>query len=469
VDDETENVRSQTPPQEASIQVEMDQEGLTVNSKPVEKPVDVNEVTVDVSQTGSDTPTAGTFSQAVTDDKPEDVRTQTVAQSDMWAARSSQAEIDTEKRVVDPRGTEKQIDDDEYVESPQYDSEMPTGSSETLIDSEAQPVRSQTVTQTAASTNKRNPDISETVPFTTAAESAKPVVDSEDVHTQVIEKTTVGTHTNLKPAEKTDSDSTTTSGLGTNPQVVTSGIPAQEFDDARRTDAEDPQTHEVALPVSPAGSQETQVSLKPEAYVNEDPGQQDLSADQTHLTDEKIRPAEKEHEPNGISESTSHMTTPHKEAVAIGTVEKGPAVPVNLHAVEAVQQVIRQLNGRLKSGPTSMRLQLNPEELGAIEVEMIRDSQGVSVTFFAEQASTGKLLETQLGQLRQSLVDSGVQLSGLNIDQHGHTGQEGGFQHQNTNFAQTSQHESFHTEVSTKERPRAEQVTGQTSEVDYRI
>jgi flagellar hook-length control protein FliK len=101
----------------------------------------------------------------------------------------------------------------------------------------------------------------------------------------------------------------------------------------------------------------------------------------------------------------------------------------------------------------------------------VRDAQGINVTFFAEQASTGKLLETQLGQLRQSMADSGVQLSGLNIGQHSHSGQEGGFHHQNTEFAHHAarQHEAFQSKSNTNESPRAERVTGQTSEVDYLI
>jgi flagellar hook-length control protein FliK len=117
-----------------------------------------------------------------------------------------------------------------------------------------------------------------------------------------------------------------------------------------------------------------------------------------------------------------------------------------------------------------MRLQLNPQELGAIEVEMVSGSRGIQVTFFAEQASTGRLLETQLNQLRDSLVDSGVQLSGLNIGQHNTHGQKGGtFSQQpdaapwpNEIFVEESR--TMGTETYTSERR-----FGQSSEVDYRI
>lgn len=82
---------------------------------------------------------------------------------------------------------------------------------------------------------------------------------------------------------------------------------------------------------------------------------------------------------------------------------------------------------RMKGGATSMRLLLNPKELGEIEVQMVRNTQGVSVTFIAEQANTGKMLEIQINQLRQSLKDAVVQLTDLNFSQHDQPKQEGGF------------------------------------------
>ena len=226
---------------------------------------------------------------------------------------------------------------------------------------------------------------------------------------------------------------------------------------------------EVSLPASAANKLETPVSVQPDASTEVVSDKQDQRADRIHTTDEKILPAKKQTEPNEMLESASVTPNTVKQTIVIGPIEKGSTIQVDSRAVAVTQQLIRQLNGRLKSGSTSMHLQLNPEQLGAIEVEMVKDSQGVSVTFFAEQASTGKLLETQFSQLRQSLADSGVQLSGLNISQHSHSGQEGGFLQQNTNFAQNSQHETLQREVNTKESARAERVTGQMSEVDYLI
>lgn len=185
-------------------------------------------------------------------------------------------------------------------------------------------------------------------------------------------------------------------------------------------------------------------------------------------TEEPARPVEKESKAGRTPEVVAATTSVGKEAVIESGGKMSAVSQVNIPAAEVIQQVIRQLNGRLKSGAASMRLQLNPKELGAIDVEMVSGPRGVQVTFFAEQAGTGKLLEAGLNHLRDSLVDSGVQLSGLNISQHNSSGQKGGDFNQETVLARHPEREAAPTE--TRQEPvRAERIIGQTSEVDYRI
>lgn len=179
------------------------------------------------------------------------------------------------------------------------------------------------------------------------------------------------------------------------------------------------------------------------------------------------RPIEEPPEPNQMPGATAAATGLVHETKAAEFNDKMPVGQVHAQATDVVQQVVRQINSRIKSGSTSMRLQLNPQELGGIEVELVSSSHGVQVTFFAEQASTGRLLETQLNQLRDSLVDSGVQLSGLNIGHHNMQGQKGGTFSQDTNFAPFTQ-QGF-VESHEEDVPRAERRIGQSSEVDYRI
>lgn len=159
------------------------------------------------------------------------------------------------------------------------------------------------------------------------------------------------------------------------------------------------------------------------------------------------------------------------ETVDMKAAGKWAAPQINTQAGEVIQQIVRQMHVTLQAGPGTMRLQLNPKELGAIDVQMVQSAQGVNVTFFAEHGSTGRLLETQMDQLRQSLANSGIQLSNLSISQQGFSGQQGGGYKQAFQFAQQPNSSAGQSEkkaeVETRQRP--ERIVGQLQGVDYRI
>lgn len=158
-----------------------------------------------------------------------------------------------------------------------------------------------------------------------------------------------------------------------------------------------------------------------------------------------------------------------KETVFVNTTEKWSPAQVTVQADEVIQQIMGQMKIKIKSGNTSMHLQLNPKDLGSIDVQMVKSAQGVNVTFVTEQASTGQLLETQINQLRQSLKDAGLQLTGLNINQHDQPKQEGGFFKQGPHFGEYSQRHTPQLETTTSDRGRPERIGGSSNEIDYLI
>ncbi|HZW05000.1 MAG TPA: flagellar hook-length control protein FliK, partial [Anaerolineaceae bacterium] len=131
-----------------------------------------------------------------------------------------------------------------------------------------------------------------------------------------------------------------------------------------------------------------------------------------------------------------------------------------------LMQMVETIQSSVQKGQSSLRLQLNPQELGSIDVRLVSNPQGVGVTVFADQASTGRLLEMQIDQLRTSLQEAGVQLAHLNVFQHGQQRQEapadGNRRFSQRRLAAFSQHNE----------PAAEAVAaprrGQ-SVVDYRV
>ncbi|MCX6066476.1 MAG: flagellar hook-length control protein FliK, partial [Chloroflexi bacterium] len=199
------------------------------------------------------------------------------------------------------------------------------------------------------------------------------------------------------------------------------------------------------------------------------PAAEEIKTSQASPVSENSTSAAKQPETPTMVEPMPVLTTPAMEAVSVKDAGKLSTAQINAQAADVVQQIMRHMNAKISTGPSSMRLQLNPKELGAIDVQMVSNAQGVSVTFFAEQGSTRQLLETQINQLRQSLTDSGVQLTGLNIGQHGQSGQEGGFSNQSQQFVPYTQPDVPQAEIPVKESLRPERIAGSTTEVDYLI
>lgn len=186
-------------------------------------------------------------------------------------------------------------------------------------------------------------------------------------------------------------------------------------------------------------------------------------------SDEKVLSKEVDRKSVLDLESTVVGAGTDKGIVGVKAAEKSSVAQIDPTAIDVIQQITSQMRARIKSGETSIRMQLNPKELGAIEVQMIHNAQGVSVSFITEQASTGQLLESHVSQLRQSLKDAGVQLTNLNISQHHQPNQEGGSFKQGRTFAQHPRREASQAETVSDERMRPQRIGGLTSEIDYLI
>ncbi len=116
-----------------------------------------------------------------------------------------------------------------------------------------------------------------------------------------------------------------------------------------------------------------------------------------------------------------------------------------------------------------MHLKLVPEDLGAIEIQMTSNERGVSLNFVTEQAATAQTLESQSGQLRQSLKEAGFQLTDLNISQQNQPRQEGGFFKQDRQFVQSPRRSVPQSGTEKVERTRPQRIIGSTHEIDYLV
>ena len=199
------------------------------------------------------------------------------------------------------------------------------------------------------------------------------------------------------------------------------------------------------------------------------PDQDDLLSGQIKSEGEELIPSVKEQEPVLKLEGLTIAAATGTETPLVKEAGNFSIADVNVQTSEVIQQIMSQMKVRMKGGATSMRLLLNQKELGEIEVQMVRNTQGVSVTFIAEQANTGKMLEIQINQLRQSLKDAGVQLTDLNFSQHDQPKQEGGFLKQSPQFSQYLPASTPQTEIMNKVPERPGRIDGLSNEVDYLI
>jgi flagellar hook-length control protein FliK len=99
-----------------------------------------------------------------------------------------------------------------------------------------------------------------------------------------------------------------------------------------------------------------------------------------------------------------------------------------------IQQIMNQIEPAIRSGKTSLHIQLQPESMGRIDLHMTSTDQGVSVTFRASQPGTQAALDNNLPALREALSQAGIQLSQQSLG--GQQGQAGNsYADRHTNLA----------------------------------
>jgi len=103
--------------------------------------------------------------------------------------------------------------------------------------------------------------------------------------------------------------------------------------------------------------------------------------------------------------------------VAASTIPNEPARLAEARNGEIIKQVSHALESLTRGGQSTLRLQLNPQDMGRIDLRLTSSMDGLRVWIQADQAQTGRLLESSLNQLKQSLHEAGVQLSQLSVGQ----------------------------------------------------
>ncbi len=95
---------------------------------------------------------------------------------------------------------------------------------------------------------------------------------------------------------------------------------------------------------------------------------------------------------------------------------KEPARLAEARLPEMISQVSKGIDLLSRADGQSLRIQLQPENMGKIEIRLSSGSDGITVTLNADTQLTGNLLERSLSELRTSLADAGVNLASLSVN-----------------------------------------------------
>ena len=84
-------------------------------------------------------------------------------------------------------------------------------------------------------------------------------------------------------------------------------------------------------------------------------------------------------------------------------------------AMELIEQIARQVRVTVSAGATSMELQLNPENLGKIYLNITEKEGAIRAQFAAQNQTVKEALETQVAELRQTLNQQGIKVDAIEV------------------------------------------------------
>lgn len=121
------------------------------------------------------------------------------------------------------------------------------------------------------------------------------------------------------------------------------------------------------------------------------------------------------------SGARGHAASP---SAAIDAAKGEPTPTQTLPKEEVVQQIVDSARLRLGSGQSEMRIQLKPEHLGRVRLNIATEQQQVVVKVVADLPMVKELLESNLHQLRTELQGQGLEIHKFDVSVGGDSGSQ---------------------------------------------
>jgi len=87
----------------------------------------------------------------------------------------------------------------------------------------------------------------------------------------------------------------------------------------------------------------------------------------------------------------------------------------SVNRVEVINQIVEKINLMFHNGSTEMDLDLQPENLGKIQLKVVLEGQVITASFVTKSESVKEIIETNLAQLRKTFEDNGIQVQDLMV------------------------------------------------------
>jgi len=111
-----------------------------------------------------------------------------------------------------------------------------------------------------------------------------------------------------------------------------------------------------------------------------------------------------------------------------------------------IDQIINRLSIRSNGSQSEVKIQLDPASLGKVRMNIITSGDGVRTVIVAENQAVKQLIESNLSQLRDSMLSQGLKLDGFSVLVGGEANQEFSQQKNLSGQSDTSDYDDINTE-----------------------
>lgn len=144
-----------------------------------------------------------------------------------------------------------------------------------------------------------------------------------------------------------------------------------------------------------------------------------------------------------------------KAAISESAIYKAPIES------RVIDQIINRLSIRSNGSQSEVKIQLDPPSLGRVRMNIITSGDGVRTLIVAENQAVKQVIESNLSQLRDSMLSQGLKLDGFSVLVGGDSNPE--FSQQRDNSGQPDTNNFDHTNPEDLEIEASQVSTRQTS------